>query len=44
MVILDDFGSTDEQNTALNSLSSELNFDILSTGTSQGIIVKRVIK
>jgi O-methyltransferase len=44
IVILDDFGSTDEQNIALNSLSSELIFDILSTGTSQGIIIKRVIK
>ena len=44
MVILDDFGSTDEQNTALNRLSSELDFDILSTGTSQGIIIKHQIK
>ena len=44
MVILDDFGSTDEQNSALNRLSSELDFDILSTGTSQGIIIKHLIK
>jgi hypothetical protein len=44
IVLLDDFGSTDEQNIALNGLSRELNFDILSTGTSQGIIVKRLNK
>jgi hypothetical protein len=41
IVLLDDFGSTNEQNIALNGLSSELDFDILSTGTSQGIIIKR---
>jgi hypothetical protein len=40
IVVLDDFGSTDEQNIALTNLSKELQFEILSTGTSQGIIVK----
>jgi|LakMenEpi03Aug12_release.lakeMendotaPanAssembly.Ray.scaffolds.fasta_scaffold436928_2 hypothetical protein len=40
IVLLDDYGSTDTQNAALTVLSNEFNFEILSTGTSQGIIVK----
>lgn len=40
LVLLDDYAQVKEQNEAMNELSRELSFDILTTGTGQGIVVK----
>jgi hypothetical protein len=40
IVLLDDYGSNAQQNKAMIEIAEELDFRILSTGTSQGIIVK----
>ena len=40
MMLLDDYAQVLEQNEAMNELSRELSFDILTTGTGQGIVVK----
>ena len=40
MMLLDDYAQVLEQNEAMIKLSRELSFDILTTGTGQGIVVK----
>ena len=40
IVLLDDYGSTDEQNETMNRVARELGVQILTTGSSQGIIIK----
>ena len=40
MMLLDDYAQVSEQNNAMNELSRELSFIILTTGTGQGIVVK----
>ena len=40
MMLLDDYAQVLEQNEAMNELSHELSFEILTTGTGQGIVVK----
>jgi len=39
-MLLDDYAQVLEQNEAMNELSHELSFEILTTGTGQGIVVK----
>jgi hypothetical protein len=40
IVLLDDYGQNEEQNRAMNRVARELNFQILTTGSAQGIIIK----
>ena len=40
IVLLDDYGQNPEQNQAMNEVARELGFQILTTGSAQGIIVK----
>ncbi|MDA2956060.1 MAG: class I SAM-dependent methyltransferase [Actinomycetota bacterium] len=40
IVLLDDYGQTDEQNETMNRVAQELGVQILTTGSSQGIIIK----
>jgi len=40
IVLLDDYGQTDEQNQTMNRVAHELGVQILTTGSSQGIIIK----
>ena len=41
MVLFDDYGQTDSQNETHNRLAKQLGVKILTTGSAQGIIVKR---
>ena len=41
VVLLDDYGQNDAQNQAMNQLAKELKFQILTTGSAQGIIIKQ---
>ena len=40
IVFLDDYGQNREQNHAMNEVARELDFQILTTGSAQGIIIK----
>jgi len=40
IVLLDDYGSNEAQNSAMREVAKELGFEILSTGNTAGIIVK----
>ncbi|MFM8957816.1 MAG: TylF/MycF/NovP-related O-methyltransferase [Actinomycetota bacterium] len=40
IVFLDDYGQNKEQNAAMNEVARELDFQILTTGSAQGIIIK----
>ena len=40
ILLLDDYAQVMEQNLAMNKLAVELRFDILTTGSGQGIVIK----
>jgi hypothetical protein len=40
IVLLDDYGQNEEQNREMNRVARKLNFQILTTGSAQGIIIK----
>jgi len=40
IMLLDDYAQTLEQNLAMNKLAEELRFDILTTASGQGIVIK----
>ena len=39
-MLLDDYAQVEQQNSAMNQLSEELSFKILTTASGQGIVVK----
>jgi hypothetical protein len=39
-MLLDDYAQVQQQNDAMNQLAKELSFEILTTASGQGIVVK----
>jgi hypothetical protein len=40
IMLLDDYAQVQQQNDAMNQLSQELSFEILTTASGQGIVLK----
>jgi hypothetical protein len=40
-MLLDDYAQVQQQNDAMNQLAQEMLFEILTTATGQGIVIKQ---